>query len=136
MLLELVLRPYFIEISTKLVGSLQICFSTSIIFYSLLQSVIQSCLRANRDRPLYILPRLLIKQKAAFALKIFISIYCLKVSLESRNTPSYLTRSLEGISISPSFSPSSIVMRLLQKCISSVLLISKLIAASLALDII
>jgi len=37
--------------------------------------------------------------------------------------------------MSPSFSPSSIVARLLWNCISSVLPISKLIAASLALDI-
>jgi len=37
--------------------------------------------------------------------------------------------------MSPSFSPSSIVVRLLWKCISSILLILKLIAASLALDI-
>ena len=61
--------------------------------------------------------------------------YYLNVSLESKNTPRYLTRGLGDISMSPSFSPSFIVVRLLQKCISSILLISKLIVASLALEV-
>ena len=46
---------------------------------------------------------------AAFALEIFIFIYCLNISLESRNIPNYLTRGLGDISVSPSFSPFSIV---------------------------